>query len=171
MRHNSPHGQGELILLYAAYDIVRRATRPMYQLLDAGQKLARDEDNPLRNTVSMRTLAGIWEFQARALKAYDKPRYLVWEHLGDLEIELEEQVIQSLPFADLLRFPMPGSDRASSFECTATVGRPSSPAARAIRMAISPRLAIRSLRKVIGSGEGVLEVFGKGRRDSAAAPS
>ncbi len=99
-----------MTLLYAAYDIVRRATRPVYQLLDAGQKLARDEYNPLRNTVAMRTLAGVWEFQARALKTYAKPRYLVWEHLGDLEIELEEQVIQSLPFADLLRFPMPGSD-------------------------------------------------------------
>ena len=78
-------------MLYAAYDIVRRATRPMYQLLDAGQKLARDEYNPLRNTTAMKTMAGIWELQARALKTYDKPRYLVWEHLGDLEIELEEQ--------------------------------------------------------------------------------
>lgn len=101
--------KGELNLLYAAYDAVRRATRPMYQLLDASHKLARDEANPLRNTVAMRALAGVWELQARALKTYAKPRYLVWEHLGDLEIELEEQVIQSLPFADLLRFPMPGS--------------------------------------------------------------
>ena len=82
----------------------------MYRLLEASHKLARDDANPLRDTVAMRTFAGLWELQARALKTYSKPRYLVWEALGDLEIELEEQVVQSLPFADLLRFPMPNGE-------------------------------------------------------------
>jgi poly(3-hydroxybutyrate) depolymerase len=97
-------------LIYAVIEATRRLTRPMYRLLEASHKLARDEANPLRDTVGMRTLAGIWELQARALKTYEKPRYLVWEALGEQEIELEEQVVQSLPFADLLRFPMPGSE-------------------------------------------------------------
>ncbi len=93
-------------MIYQAYEAVRRSTRPLYRLFDAGQKLARDERNPLRDTLTMRALATAWELPARALKDYGKPRYEVWEELGDLEIDLQETVIQSLPFADLLHFPV-----------------------------------------------------------------
>ncbi len=85
---------------------MRLSTRPLYHLLEASQNLARDQRNPMRNTVAMRSLATIWELSARALKDYGKPRYLVWEEMGDLEIGLQETVIQSLPFADLLNFPV-----------------------------------------------------------------
>lgn len=85
---------------------MRRATRPMHFLLDNGQKLARHPANPLRDTIAMRTLATAWELPARALKDYGKPRYEVWEEIGDLEISLEPVVVQSLPFADLLHFPV-----------------------------------------------------------------
>ena len=54
----------------------------------------------------MRALATAWELPARQLKVYGKPRYQVWEEIGDLEIGLQETVVQSLPFADLLHFPV-----------------------------------------------------------------
>ncbi len=93
-------------MIYSAIEALRRSTRPMAWMLDTGQKLARDKRNPLRNTLAMRALATAWEIPARSLKTYTKPRYEVWEQLGDLEIVIDQQVVHSLPFADLLRFDM-----------------------------------------------------------------
>ena len=91
-------------MIYLAYETLRRTTRPMAWLFDQGQKLARDERNPLRDTVGMRALATAWELPARALKDYGKQEYKVFEELGDLEVVVEAEVVHSLPFADLLRF-------------------------------------------------------------------
>ena len=93
-------------MIYQAYEAARRSTRPLYHILNTGQKLARDTRNPLRNTLAMRTLATMWELPARAMKDYGKPRYQVWEELDGAEIGLQETVVQSLPFADLLHFPV-----------------------------------------------------------------
>ena len=93
-------------MIYLAYEAIRRSTRPMAWLLDQGQKLARDERNPARDTIAMRALATAWELPARALKDYGKPKYEVWEGLGDLEVVVDQEVVHSLPFADLLRFNM-----------------------------------------------------------------
>ena len=93
-------------MIYQAYEAMRRSSRPFYHLFDAGQRLARDASNPWRDTLAMRTLATAWELPARALKDYVKPRYEVWEELDDQEIGLQETVVQSLPFADLLHFPV-----------------------------------------------------------------
>ncbi len=93
-------------MIYQAYEAMRRGSRPLFHLFNAGQRLARDESNPWRDSLAMRTLATAWELPARALKDYVKPRYQVWEELGDLEIGLQETVVQSLPFADLLHFPV-----------------------------------------------------------------
>jgi poly(3-hydroxybutyrate) depolymerase len=76
----------------------------MAWLLDKGQQLARDERNPIRDTITMRALATAWELPARALKDYGKPEYEVWEDLGDMEVVVHGEVVHSLPFADLLRF-------------------------------------------------------------------
>jgi poly(3-hydroxybutyrate) depolymerase len=76
----------------------------MAWLLDQGHKLARHEDNPLRDTVGMRALATAWELPARALKDYPKPAYEVWEDVGDLPIVVGQEVVHRMPFADLLRF-------------------------------------------------------------------
>jgi poly(3-hydroxybutyrate) depolymerase len=93
-------------LIYLAYEAIRRSTRPMAWLLDKGQQLARDERNPLRDTITMRALATAWELPARALKDYGKQAYEVWEDLGDLEVVVHGEVAHRLPFADLLRFNM-----------------------------------------------------------------
>ena len=98
--------QGEPHLIYQAYEAARRSTRPLYHLLNAGQKLARDSRNPLRNTLAMRTLATVWELPARSMKDYGKPRYQIWEELDGTDIGLQQKVVQSLPFADLLHFPV-----------------------------------------------------------------
>ncbi len=93
-------------MIYSAYEALRRSTRPMAWLLDQTQKLARDERNPLHDTFTMRALATFAELPARALKDYRKPKYEIWEELGDLEVVIDEEVEHSLPFADLLRFDM-----------------------------------------------------------------
>ena len=93
-------------MIYQAYEAMRRGSRPLYRMFDAGQRLARHESNPWRDTLAMRTLATAWELPARALKDYGKPLYEVFEQLGDEEIGLQEKVVQSLPFADLLNFPV-----------------------------------------------------------------
>jgi poly(3-hydroxybutyrate) depolymerase len=49
-------------------------------------------------------LATAWELSSRALKDYPKPSYEVWEDLGDLEVVVDQRVVHSLPFADLLNF-------------------------------------------------------------------
>jgi poly(3-hydroxybutyrate) depolymerase len=99
-------------LIYWAYETLRRSTRPMAWLLDHGQQLARDERNPWRDTLAMRTLATAWELPARALKDYGKPRYEVWEDLGDLPIVVDQRRVHSLPFADLLNFNLDdGTDK------------------------------------------------------------
>lgn len=76
----------------------------MAWLLDKGQQLARDERNPLRDTIGMRALATAWELPARALKDYPKQAYQVFEEVGDLDVVVEAEVVHSMPFADLLRF-------------------------------------------------------------------
>ncbi len=96
-------------MIYLAYEALRRSTRPVAWLLDKGQQLARDERNPMRDTVAMRALATAWEMPARALKDYGKPKYEVFKGVEDLGTPVEAEVIHSLPFADLLRF-----DRDSS---------------------------------------------------------
>jgi polyhydroxyalkanoate depolymerase len=73
-------------------------------MFDQGQKLARDPRNPLRDTLGMRALATMWELPARTLKPYGKPEYEVWEALGDLDVVIDQHVVHSLPFCDLLRF-------------------------------------------------------------------
>ena len=93
-------------MIYLAYETLRRSTRPLAWLLDKGQQLARDERNPVRDTITMRALATAWELPARALKDYGKQPYEVWEELGDLEVAVHGEVVHELPFADLLRFNM-----------------------------------------------------------------
>lgn len=91
-------------MIYQAIEAARLSTRPLFHLLDTGQKLARHEKNPLRNSIAMRALAAAWELPARQLKTYEKPTYDIWERQGDRDIPITGEVIQSLPFADLLRF-------------------------------------------------------------------
>ena len=98
--------EGERDLIYTAYEALRRSTRPLAWMFDTGTKLARDERNPLRNTLAMRAVATAWELPARALKDYGKPKYEVWEALGDLDVVVNEEIVHSLPFADLLRFDL-----------------------------------------------------------------
>ena len=97
-------------MIYQAYEAVRRSTRPLAKLFDMGHHLARDERNPLRDTFTMRALATVFELPARSLKDYPKPRYEVWEHLGDIDIVFNERVVHTEPFGDLLNFDVPGAE-------------------------------------------------------------
>ena len=90
---------------------MRRTVRPWGKLLELYTGLARHEQNPFRDSYVMRAMATACELPARAMKDYVKPTYVVWEDLGDMEVELEERVVHRLPFADLLNFPTGSSNR------------------------------------------------------------
>lgn len=89
---------------------MRRTTRPWGKLLNLYTGLARHEQNPWRDTYTMRAIATACELPARALKDYGKPSYVVTQDLGDMEVVLPVRVAHSLPFADLLNFPVDGGD-------------------------------------------------------------
>lgn len=72
--------------------------------LDTSFRIARHESNPLRNTLGMRALATALELPARALKDYGKPAYRIWEEIEDEDVIVDQHVVHSLPFADLLNF-------------------------------------------------------------------
>ena len=93
-------------MIYLAYEAMRRSTRPMAWMLDQGHRIARDKNNPFRDTLAMRALATAYELPARTLKTYDKPSYQIWEHLDDVDMDVlvDQHVTKSMPFADLLNF-------------------------------------------------------------------
>jgi len=95
-------------LIYKTYETVRRTARPWGKLLELYTGLARHEQNPFRDTYAMRAIATACELPARAIKDYGKPTYVVTQDLGDMEVVLEPRVAHSLPFADLLNFPVEG---------------------------------------------------------------
>lgn len=97
-------------MIYNTYESVRRAARPWGKLFELGTGLARHQQNPWRDTFTMRALATAWELPARAMKDYGKPQYQVWQDLGDMEVILPERIAHSLPFADLLNFPVEGGE-------------------------------------------------------------
>ncbi|MDG2004933.1 MAG: polyhydroxyalkanoate depolymerase [Novosphingobium sp.] len=91
-------------MIYLAYETLCRSTRPLAWLLDQGHQLARDDRNPLKDTLPMRAMATACELPARSLKDYGKPTFEVWEELGDQDVVIDGHVVASLPFADLLNF-------------------------------------------------------------------
>lgn len=91
-------------LIYLAYETMRRSTRPLAWMLEQGNRIARADRNPLKNTLSMRAIATACELPARALKDYGKQPYEVREPLGDQELFIAPETVLSLPFANLLRF-------------------------------------------------------------------
>ena len=97
-------------MIYSAYEAVRRTARPWGKLLHLYTDLARHPENPWRDTYAMRAVATACELPARAMKDYGKPQYVVTHDLGDMEVVLQPQVVHSLPFADLLNFPVEGTE-------------------------------------------------------------
>ncbi len=95
-------------MIYHAYEMARWATRPMTGMLAAGQMVARHPLNPLRDTLLHRSFAALCEVPYRQLREYPKQAYDVRE--GDKEGVLEEQIVQKLPFADLIRFKTENAD-------------------------------------------------------------
>jgi poly(3-hydroxybutyrate) depolymerase len=82
----------------------------MAKLLDVCNDLARHELNPLRNTYLNRAFATACEIPLRGLTDYGKQHYAVRGQSGGVEAVLEERLIHSLPFADLLNFKVDGAE-------------------------------------------------------------
>ncbi|MEO5586504.1 MAG: polyhydroxyalkanoate depolymerase [Novosphingobium sp.] len=97
-------------LIYKAYEVVRKSTRPMAKLLDVCHDVARHELNPLRNTYLNRAIATACEVPLRGLTDYGKQPYAVRGMADGNEAILEERLVHSLPFADLLNFKVDGAD-------------------------------------------------------------
>nr|WP_137677434.1 polyhydroxyalkanoate depolymerase [Parerythrobacter lutipelagi] len=94
-------------MIYFAHEATRLATRPLAAWLEVGTQMARSELNPLRSSLTMRTMATLFELPHRQLKDYGKPKYEVRDHLGDVDVLIEPEVVATQPFADLLRFSAP----------------------------------------------------------------
>jgi poly(3-hydroxybutyrate) depolymerase len=97
-------------LIYQVYEAVRKSTRPAAKMLDVVHDIARHELNPLRNTYLNRAVATACEIPLRGLSDYDKQPYAVRGAIGGEERILEERLIHSLPFADLLNFEVENAD-------------------------------------------------------------
>lgn len=97
-------------LIYRAYEAVRKSTRPMAKLLDVCNDIARHELNPLRNTYFNRAFATACEVPLRGLADYAKQPYAVRGTSVGKEGILEERLVHSLPFADLLNFKVDDAD-------------------------------------------------------------
>src|ERR1700712_4910980 len=82
----------------------------MAKLLDVCHDLARHELNPLRNTYLNRAFATACEVPLRGLSDYAKQPYAVSGTTGGKDGILEERLIHSLPFADLLNFKVDGAE-------------------------------------------------------------
>jgi poly(3-hydroxybutyrate) depolymerase len=98
-------------LIYQAYEAVRKGTRPVAKLLDLCHDIARNELNPLRNTYFNRAFATACEIPLRGLSDYAKQPYAVRGTSGGGETVLEERLVHSLPFADLLNFKVDDGDK------------------------------------------------------------
>lgn len=82
----------------------------MAKLLDVCHDVARHDLNPLRNTYLNRAFATACEVPLRGLSDYAKQPYAVRGAAGGKERILEERLIHSLPFADLLNFKVDGAE-------------------------------------------------------------
>ena len=91
-------------MIYYAYELARRTTKPVAALLDLGRTLAQHELNPLRDSLAHRAFATACEIPLRGLKNYPKQGYDVRGEVGGKEVFLTERVVESLPFADLVGF-------------------------------------------------------------------
>ncbi len=93
-------------MIYSAYEVARKLTRPASVLLRAGKEIARHEMNPMRNSLPNRIVATLCEMPYRALRDYPKQAFNVESADGFLE----ERCVHSLPFGDLIGF---GVDNAA----------------------------------------------------------
>jgi poly(3-hydroxybutyrate) depolymerase len=93
-------------MIYAAYEAARLLTRPMTAALHAGRTIARHDLNPMRDTLPNRVVATICDLPYRALKSYTKQRFNVEGEVSPLS----EDVVQSLPFGDLVGFGVAEAD-------------------------------------------------------------
>lgn len=91
-------------MIYHAYELVRRGTRPVAGLLGAYQLLAWHERNPLRQARLHRAAAALLEMPFMALKPYPKPEYGVPAESAAGGAVLEERCRRDLPFASLVEF-------------------------------------------------------------------
>ena len=76
----------------------------MAKALDVIHDLARHDLNPLRNTYLNRAFATACEVPLRGLSDYTKQPWAVRGTENDNEVVLEDHVVHSLPFADLVNF-------------------------------------------------------------------
>ena len=91
-------------MYYLAYETLRRSTRPWAWMAEQGLHMVRNPGNPFRDMPPMRIAGTMLELQERALRDYDKVGYNVWEAFDDDDVVVDQEIVHSLPFGDLIRF-------------------------------------------------------------------
>jgi len=82
----------------------------MAKMLDVVHDIARSDLNPLGNTMPVRALATLCEVPLRGLSDYAKQPFAVRGTIDGEEAILQERLVHSLPFADLLNFEVENAD-------------------------------------------------------------
>ncbi len=95
---------------YKAYDSVRTLTRPLSFFLEQWSDALHHDLNPWRGTAINSAVASMVELPHRMLKDYPRQAFGVTAEIDGETHLLPEVVVDSLPFCDLVGFPMEGAE-------------------------------------------------------------
>lgn len=99
-------------MLYHAYEFTHAAISPMRQAARMGRDALQSPFNPLADFVGTRATAAAFEMFVSATKRYGKPEFGIEEvPVGNRILAVEEEVVISKPFGDLLHFRRVGAEK------------------------------------------------------------
>ena len=92
-------------VLYHAYELTHAAISPMRAAAQLGRDVAKSPFNPFASLYPARASAAAFEMFISATRRYGKPDFGITECLvGGVVTPVEQEIIVSLPFCDLVRF-------------------------------------------------------------------
>ncbi|MEM7177146.1 MAG: polyhydroxyalkanoate depolymerase [Pseudomonadota bacterium] len=99
-------------MLYHAYEFTHAAISPMRQAARMGRDALQSPLNPLAGFVGSRATAAAFEMFVSATERYGKPDFGIKEiPVGNRLLAVEEEVVLSKPFGDLVHFRRVGAEK------------------------------------------------------------
>ena len=95
-------------MLYQAYDLQYKATRPMFHFASMGQQIVEHPLNPFSYTPMAKPSAAVFEGISRTLRCYDKQGFdCDTANVNGKQVHVEEHVLVDTPFCQLRHFAKP----------------------------------------------------------------
>lgn len=92
-------------MMYFAYDMYSKASRPMYHMAMIGQSVVEHPLNPFSYTPFAKPVAATFDTVSRALRCYEKIGFEITStKVNGRAVSVEETVVLDLPFCELLHF-------------------------------------------------------------------